>query len=264
MEKKIIELSASRVKKFKQCELSYYYCYVEKIKQEDTYYTVIGNFIHKVLENVVNEKNNEKDLKKLIKFSYNKTLEDKDKELSKIIEKITPEMKNEVKKWLDNYYKFETKNKKLDDALQAELAFQLPIEKNDYTILIRGFVDRIDCDKKNKTIEIIDYKTAKNYKYLDPFQLYLYSIPVQNVFPDYKVISGSYQLVRYDYDFLKYEIDEEKQKEALTECEEVVEKYIKLMEINNIEAWKKNRGPLCSWCTYKNKCQKLTEANDPW
>ncbi len=247
----MLKLSASSIGTYDKCNKKYYYTYINKpdIVKPDWSHLEAGKFCHRVLEllhlhlmsNVVPQTEYSKLMSKFFAEAS--------KEFNKDI--LRPDLP-EIKKMLSDYLKV-LKRDGLPEVIGVEIAFKFEIED----FVVKGFIDRIDRIGPGE-YRIVDYKTSKNPKYLDSFQLLLYAIAVKELYADAQKIWGSYVLLKHesttkDWEFTQKDID----------------KAIKTIldtggKIKADQLWKKKPTRLCDWCDFKSICLDKWTENDFW
>jgi len=256
-------LSPSSVKTYEQCPRKYYYNYIKKLPKKDFTHLHLGTFCHDILEQFhialpqTNLKCSHEDGNSCEKF-------DKDGKCvhiyRKLMNKIFPERKKilaekeniilqkeqlmdaqkMVKNYIDNL-DIETVN----GVLYNERRFMFPLTDK---YMANGIMDRIDM--RDGVYYLVDYKTNKNAKYMEPFQLYVYGLALDtydDIDGDTSTIHALYKMLRLDrelsYKVTQYEKDECKRK--------LIEYGDKITED---QKWIMKAGPLCNWCDFKEIC----------
>ena len=156
-------------------------------------------------------------------------------------------MKEEGKTMLTNYYQtFHPPQMKIIDL---EKPFKIKINKNIY---LKGQIDRVDFNKKNKQIEIIDYKTGKTIdekKMKKNLQLSIYALAVHNR----ALYHYNLTQIKLTFYFLKEnkKISQTVNQEQVKETKEKIVNFINKINQNNFIA---NPGPWCDFCPFKIIC----------
>jgi putative RecB family exonuclease len=114
-------------------------------------------------------------------------------------------------------------------------------------ILLRGYIDRIDITDDG-IFKIVDYKTTKNVKYLDAFQLLVYGLWLKKQYPEIDRFKASYVLLRHGSKTKDYEFNIEDLKKA----EKDIIGYAN--KIKSEDQWTTIPTALCNWCDFKNIC----------
>lgn len=235
----IIKLSASAVKSYDQCPRKYFYNYIERAPTKQWDHFDVGNLCHKTLEIFHYDymKNGAKgrSLKKMMSQAFEKARE----EFKHMRASLIKESKELIQVYLDRIRKDGIPN-----VQGVETYFNINISEN---IIVRGYLDRLDILKDGR-YEIIDYKTVKNPKYLDEFQLLVYGIWLNKDKPSISEFKGSYVLLRHDadkksYDFNKDDVDKAKKK--LIQYADT---------IRNENTWSPIPSILCNWCDFESLC----------
>lgn len=248
-----LRLSVSKTKCFEQCKKQYEFSYILKFPKKERDYHILGKFCHKVLEDFHLEYLNGS------KISYNIVMSKAFKAaLIEYKDGITPEMKKECWKLIDQYLRIITedkKNKLSANVIACEKNFQILIHDN---VILNGMIDRIQIDHDD-IIHVADYKTTKNKKYLkdDWFQLltYAYVLLLEN--PDLKKIRASYILLRHDFEYLTKEFYPD-------EILKIKEKYISYADkIKQEKDFEPNPTYMCRYCDYSDICVEGKKMLDP-
>ena len=159
---------------------------------------------------------------------------------------MLPQQLEEAKIMLQEYL-FALEKNGMPNVLAIEDGFNLIIDK----YVLRGFIDRIDVDKDG-LFHIVDYKTTKNEKYLDDFQLLIYGLALKNKYPDMDRFRGSYILLKKGSKYMTNEYNIE----DIRKCEKKIIEYGNSIE--NEKIWRKNPSPLCNYCDFYEPCQGIS------
>lgn len=236
----IIKLSASAVKTYDQCPRKYYYTYIDKQPKKQWAHFDLGNLCHKALEvfheiYVQEGLAKRRSLAKLMGHSF------------KVARRDFPNMDNdlvaEAKELLMGYLN-RVKKDGMPFVKGVETAFDFYIRED---IRVRGFLDRLDIEKDGR-FHIVDYKTTKNPKYLDEFQLLVYGLWLKENNPEVDSFKGSYLLLRHDSKLKEYEFN-------ASDIDRVQKDLISYAErIRNEDEWTPVPTMLCNWCDFKEVC----------
>lgn len=241
----ILTLSPSRIKTYQQCPRKYYYNYVAKLPRKDWAHFQLGTFVHGALEYFHAEYRNDSgqlNLKGMMKEAFKMQREKTKKE--NIDTDLPSEILLEARDLLSEYLKRMETIGIGSEILSLEEDFNLPINEK---FSVQGIVDRIDRDRDG-IMHIKDYKTTKNIKYMEPFQLQVYGIHLTQRYPDIDRFRGSYIMLRHGGKHISYDFnaeDVQKQRQA------VLDYAIKITEE---ERWIMKPGPLCNWCDFNDPC----------
>lgn len=244
---KLAKFSASSTKTYETCPRKYYYTYIDKLPKKSWPHLMMGTFSHNVLEEFHKTWNLNKNLN-LVDLMKNCFINAR--------EKIALNNDNlaECKDFLQSYL-----NLVLTEGMPNVIGIELPFEINiDDKYIIRGFIDRLDIDKDG-IFNIVDYKTSKNEKYLDTYQLLIYGMAILNKFPNLTSFRGTYILLRHDCRKLKYNFN----LNDIEKCKKKFTDYVEL--ISNDKYWHKQPSPLCKWCDFETTCfanEKQSENSD--
>ena len=235
----IIKLSASSVKTYEQCPRKYYFNYIEKAPKKEWEHFDLGNLCHHTLEtfhdHFIIEKYNKKQAAKIMGEAFAKARLE--------YPKLTDELVAEAKQMMTDYLKMISSNG-MPKVKSCEQDFDFKIADS---IMVRGYIDRIDIVKDDK-FRIMDYKTTKNAQYLDPFQLLVYGIWLKKTYPDVKDFIGAYVLLRHQSKLKEYSFN-------LIDIEAAEKKLIDYANTIRAEnAWITIPSKLCNFCDFKDIC----------
>jgi DNA helicase-2/ATP-dependent DNA helicase PcrA len=233
----MIKISASSVKTFQQCPRKYKYNYLDHLPKKTFDHLILGNLCHKVLEIFHRQYIQEP----IPKTKYGKLMGSAFEEARKEFD-TTKKIEDEAFVLLKDYLATLSKSP-IPKVKDVEVPFEFNL---DDTVIIRGFIDRIDLI--GERFRIVDYKTTKNVKYLEPFQLNLYGLWLHKEYPNLKDFDASYVLLRHksktkDYTFNLKDLDRI-HKELLAYAN----------KIKNEVAWNTNPSPLCRFCDFYEVC----------
>jgi RecB family exonuclease len=245
-DKDIIELilSASRVKTYQQCARKYYYNYIEKLPRKDWLHFDLGTLVHGVLEYFhadfrTDSKRSALNLKKTMKEAFKKQRETMEKE-----KPLDHGILLEARDLLSEYLKRMESEGIGSEIIALEDNFRIDLSEK---FGVQGYVDRIDRDQDG-VLHIKDYKTNKNRKYMEPFQLKTYGIYLLDKFPETEKFRGSYVMMRFGGMLISYDFNKE----------DVIKIQKKLIEyaqyISEEERWLAKPSRLCDWCDFKSPC----------
>jgi DNA helicase-2/ATP-dependent DNA helicase PcrA len=180
----LVDFSYSRLDTYGMCPSKYFYSYIQKEPRTSNSAALLGNIVHSVLEECVDQKK-ELDLGQLhLEYEKQKSNYDPDSNIPNELINVGSEILTE----------FYDKHSEEDFSIyEKELGFRFVIG----TYVINGYIDRIDL-YDDETINIIDYKTGKwevaqkNIK--DNLQLGIYAIAMSLLFPDKKIRAELYYL----------------------------------------------------------------------
>jgi len=237
----LIKLSASRAKTFEQCPRKYYYLYLEQLPKKEWDHLELGTYVHAALETFHRSirDGSKEPLRKLMGAAVGdafKRMTDKGRSLP-------DEQLREAKVMLSDYL-VRIEEKGLPDVLEVEFPFTIPL--NDMYDLT-GVIDRIDRDLDG-TLHIVDYKTSKSAKYMEPFQLNTYGLLLESKYPGIKRFRASYIMLKLGCQPLSYEFTSD----DIEKCRAKLIKYAD--RITSEERWLAKPGRLCDWCDFKDVC----------
>lgn len=238
----IIKLSASSMKTFDQCPKKYFYTYIERVPRKQWDHFDLGNLCHKTLEIFhsvyMEDAENNENLTNLMGYAFSKAREE--------FKEVGVDIITEAKKLVQGYLDL-VNTKGMPNVKGVETSFNFNLSED---IMVRGFLDRIDL-MNDDMYHIVDYKTTKNEKYLEPFQLLVYGLWLQKEHPEVDNFKASYILLRHDsklksYDFNKYDVEKAKEK--------ILDFASKIKTAESQEQWIPIPTPLCNWCDFKDIC----------
>lgn len=194
MVKNKVELySYSKISGFHNCSWSWYLNYIKKKESKQNIYGLLGSVIHECYENITKGEMTPNEAIKIFDDAYNKAIN----------EGYTFPTENSGKKYYkDIIHSFETFEGFKDCELKQELYF----EKEVSDLLFRGYIDLVIINHKDKTIQILDWKSSSKFSKKDlesskVFQLILYSLVIKDVlsdeYKDYKVINPVFYMLKY-------------------------------------------------------------------
>ena len=141
--------SISRINNFNTCKRGYYYTYIDKKKQKDGVYSLLGSAAHEDLEHLYDGSTEE-----LERSSF-------DTEWLKAelfgINFPSEKIKENYKKDMDEHYKI---YKKMQGEFISELGFILKLDELHY---LTGYIDLLKLREDGK-VEIYDFKTSAMFK----------------------------------------------------------------------------------------------------
>jgi putative RecB family exonuclease len=238
----ILKLSASSMKTYDQCPKKYFYNYIAKEERKQWAHFDLGNLCHRALEIFhqiyMEEGTDKRTLSKIMSHSF--------AEARKEFEDVSGNILVEAKALVQDYLKSVSRNG-MPLVKGVETSFNFNLEED---ILIRGFLDRVDILKDGR-FHIVDYKTTKNTKYLEPFQLLIYGMWLQREYPHVENFKASYILLRHGSKLKSYDFNSE----DIIKCKKKIIKYANSINTSmNEDVWAPIPGPLCNWCDFQKIC----------
>lgn len=258
MECKELKVSVSKVKTFAQCRRRYYYQYVLKLPTSKNQYNALGSMVHLLLEKM---------FKKWIASKYTTPLpfllreawfesQESDEAKEAIKFGVMDAAKGYAKQYCIHY-----SEKEISRPVECEPKFVLPIQIGPgFRIKITGFIDRIDKLGPRK-YAIYDYKTNKNSKYLDDFQLGIYVAAC---------LAGPYAGCFFEAAYILLKLNNEKKYAIdINDCyrkqvDKMVDYAIKIEEAETRQIFPPTPGPLCDFCDFKQQCMQDTGGAGSW
>lgn len=183
--------SFSKLNTFHNCPYEWRLSYIEHKKGRDSVYGVLGGKIHECFEAI---------------FKGEMTIEEAKEEWKsefELCEMLGMEFPTEKSK--DKYYKsimhcLEHYEAYPDNYIyKTEMHFKFELVEG---IMMQGFIDLVQIDKENKTMRVIDYKTSSKFTKKElisekVMQLILYSMYLEDTYPDYKILNPQFQMLKY-------------------------------------------------------------------
>jgi len=238
---KLLKLSASRSKTFEQCKRKYYFQYISHLPTLSWEHFDLGTYTHITLELFHRSVKEEPEtpIKKLMSAAssaaYQRMILDN--------KTLTDELLRNAKAMLSDYLSHIARDG-MPDVMEVEFPFTISLnDKYDLT----GVIDRIDRDKDGM-LHIMDYKTSKNAKYMEPFQLNTYGLYLLEKFPEVTRFRASYIMLKLGCQPLDYEFTVE----DVHKCREKLINYAD--RITSEERWRAKPSKLCDWCDFKEVC----------
>lgn len=240
-------LSPSSIGTFKQCPLKFKYSKIDLLKDEPSSASLLGNFVHDVLEELYKHEPDERTTQ-LAKILASQLWEDKWAET--VVPFINNPAETKLFRWnawwcIENLWKIEDPQKIFPSGLEQELNGEIAGVK------IKGFIDRFSPIDDGFIIS--DYKTGKKPK---PkwesdkfFQLLVYAYLLEPL--------GFGKAKELELIYLK---DESKLTKTVTEkdlglVEEEVLQTKKQIDIRCEKGeFEPQKSILCGWCSYKPIC----------
>jgi putative RecB family exonuclease len=240
-------LSPSSIGTFQQCPLKFKYAKIDKLVDPPTEATVLGNFVHDVLEDLYNLPPEERTLdvaKSLMRAQWDSSWGEEAKSVS-----LTGNMREfQWRAWwcVEGCFKLENPQVLKPSGLEEKVEGFIGDQK------ILGFIDRWSMKDDGKII-ISDYKTGKvpspKYSKDKFFQLLLYSVllsPIKGAEVEELELLYVAHAKR-----LTLKVEPEKL-EATKETVTKVSNGIRIRcESGNFEP---QQSKLCNWCNYKSFC----------
>ncbi len=238
----MLKLSASSMGTYDKCPKKYHYTYIEKpkIEEKEWIHLEFGSCAHKVLElfhlDLIQNIHTPEEYPIIMRKSFQKALEEFN---AKLLQPELPYLREILQDYLD-YIKY--------FGLPQVISTEKPFNYSVGDFLVRGIIDRIDRVNPGE-YHVVDYKTSKSDKYLTDFQLILYALAVQKMYPDAKVIHGSYCMLKHKSKLKKWTFSED----DYVKTQETVLRLGTSISLDQV--WYKKPTFLCDWCDYKSICQ---------
>lgn len=240
-------LSPSSIFTFLQCPLKYKYGRIDGMKEDPTEATILGNFVHDVLENLYNEVPEKRtiDLAK----SFARSLWDSKWQTEAkqwVSDKDLPMMRWKAWWCVENLWKLENPQ----DVSPSGCETQLDVDISG--VRLKGFIDRWSKADNGK-ITITDYKSGKTptAKYQEDkyTQLIIYALAIEAL--EYGEVEVIELLFLKGPDRLRRDInalDRERVTELIVNVRGGIDERCK----SGVFETKPSR--LCDWCSFKSIC----------
>lgn len=188
---KQITWSYSKLSSYHNCVYGWYLSYIRHQKGEPNVYGILGGCIHNCLEQIFKGKMDIEEAKRqwIEEFEMCELLDYKFP-----TEKSKENYRNSMLHCLQNWEEYPSDYKYL---MELHFVFE-PIED----VRLQGYIDLVQIDKENKTMRVIDYKTSSKFSKKDlesekVFQLILYSMYLEEAYPDYKILNPCFEMLKY-------------------------------------------------------------------
>ena len=253
---KNIKLSATRIGAFLSCKQKYWFNYMDKLPRLSNPSFKLGLAVHESLELagqiwLEKEKFSKGDIEKILKkydeISIREGMEDY---------AIHEEGKNLVRKRLNSFL---TGQKII--GLEIKFGFWGKDAGHDVTsdlgVPLIGAIDKVE-EYDDDTVLIIDYKTSKTaptaVQMKSDIQLSLYDLVARKLFPQYKRVVLSLDLLKSDV-LYTYRTDEQR-----AEFERYLKTvYDQMLALKKEDAYA-SLNMFCPWCDYKDYCTTYQKA----
>lgn len=242
-------LSPSSIAVFQQCPLRFKYSKIDGIREPDTEATIMGNFVHEVLEMLFRMEPADRTVesaKTVASALWNEG--DWKSSVSHVIGTDENRLREfRWKSWwcLENYFKIEDPQSVQPDGIEHEV--------NDLIdgVKIKGFVDRWSSSETGITVS--DYKTGKTPapKYRkDKFtQLLIYAILLEQ---ETGVPAEKVELLYLKEG--KVLASEVKQEDVSQVKSTIVKVHSDMMKRCEAGKFEYKTSTLCGWCSFKTMC----------
>lgn len=226
--------SFSKLSCYGNCPKNYYLTYIEPVERSQNIYGMAGGDAHEIVQAL--------EIGKITNKEAVKEWQSKMNMYDFFGEDNFPTVKSK-----ENYITDVTayfRNFKPLPINGREVLIEKEFEVEIEGIIIRGFIDLTLIDHDKKEIEVIDYKTSSKSGFTSKnlikkcYQLILYSLALQKLYPDYKIVKCA-------FDMLKYGVDSngkvKERKDIKLEKESEYERYFIKIPFNqeNIDLFKK-------------------------
>jgi len=217
--------SVSKIKSYDMCKLKYKLNYIDKIwpEEEPTDDIIFGRLVHKAAEIYEPEKDNKKEIVKIVRDF--------------------PKLGKDYKRLIGSTYKSVIEFlKRHTNPAEKELHLNYAFEN----FTITGYVDRLIDNEKTYTC--VDYKTSKNATLKwHIFQLKFYNLLISK---KYNINPSKIKMMLY---FPRPDQEEKKlfSKKEIDLFEE--ELKAKVVEIESNTNWEPEPGYHCKWCPFFEK-----------
>jgi putative RecB family exonuclease len=240
-------LSPSSINTFLQCPLKFKFSKIDGLVEPPTEATLMGNFVHSVLEDLYALEPAERTLqaaKQLMRKQWDEVYGEQ------VAEIVSPNKLNQFRwnSWfcVENLWKMEDPPSVHLDGIEFELNNSLQ------GVQMKGFIDRFNFDEDGDIV-VSDYKTGKvprkeweNDKF---FQLYIYAALLRE--------AGVGEVKKLQLMYLKAAKMLEKtveQNELESAIETVVNVRRSIEKACETESFDYNKSILCNWCYFKPQC----------
>lgn len=228
------KFSFSKLSCYGNCPKNYYLTYIESVERSQNIYGMAGGDAHEIVQAL-----------EIGKISNKEAVTEWESKMN--MYDFFGEAKFPTIKSKENYIADVTayfRNFKPLPINGREVLIEKEFEVEIEGIIIRGFIDLTLIDHDKKEIEVIDYKTSSKSGFTSKslvkkcYQLILYSLALQKLYPDYKIVKCAFDMLKYGTDS-KGKVKE--RKNIKLEKESEYERYFIEIPFNqeNIDLFKK-------------------------
>ena len=250
-------VSPSSLATYTQCPLKYKYSRVNKLSEPPTQATLLGNFVHDVLESfyglLAPDERTYASLRSLSTSTW------ADGDWATRLMGIVPEKESQNFRWsawwcLENIFKVENPNSITVSGVETELDAKIGDAR------VKGFIDRWFVD--NGSIKISDYKTGKTprHPYVEDkfLQLLIYASLLSQTAPE-PISTVELIYLKDGKKFVK-----SVGPEAMSSVFDAVTKtYDSIVKSFNDNDWPARPTKLCYWCYFKDTvCEYWRKENN--
>ena len=242
---KLLRLSVSKVKTFKDCAAKYRYTYIEKLPRKEWDFHVFGTYCHEILEKFHQEKldGNGASNSNLMKIATDHSLEIYGNKLDL---NQRAESEDIIKQYMTRLEEH-CENDTTPEVLSVEKSFYIYI---DGKVLLNGFIDKVQRDH-DVILHVADYKTTKNKKYVknDFMQLKTYAYVMCLEDPTIEVVRTSYVMLRHNCTLIEKEFS----RKDIMRMEGVFLDYADKIGEENL--YRPTPNSLCAFCDHITSCK---------
>lgn len=228
------KFSFSKLSCYGNCPKNYYLTYIKSVERSQNIYGLAGGDAHEIVQSLeIGEITNKEAIKEWqSKMNMYEFFGEDNFPTAKSKENYI----TDVTAYFKNFKPLPISGREV----LIEKEFEVEIEG----IIIRGFIDLTLIDHDKKEIEVIDYKTSSKSGFTSKnlvkkcYQLILYSLALQKLYPDYKIVKCAFDMLKYGVDS-KGKVKE--RKDIKLEKESEYERYFIEIPFNqeNIDLFKK-------------------------
>jgi putative RecB family exonuclease len=253
--KKVVKLSATRISSFLRCKLKYWFQYHQRLPKVSNPSFKLGLAVHESLELagkiwLEKEKFTKTDIKKILEHYDKVSVREGIDDMS-----IHIEGKELVKNRLNSFLSG-TKLLGLETKFGFNDKNSIDIKTKD-DVPLMGAIDKVE-EIDEDTLLIVDYKTSKTAPTPDQLrtdvQLSIYDLVSQKLWPGYKRIILSLDLLKSDIVYTYRTADER------AEFEDYLKVIHEEMSSFTKKQAKADLNIFCPWCDYKDYCETYEKA----
>lgn len=247
-----MRLSHSKISRFEQCPLAYYYHYIQRLKNKRGLALLFGSAVHEVLEHLV----------RYHKDNNHTCMPDLDRALALWDEyfadgglsgaTVYQEGVDIITDWCKSYG-FMNWSRVLD----VERAFAMKVG----TFEVIGYIDRID-KIDDETVGIVDYKTNRRLftrtDLDESLQLTIYAAAVQEIYPWAKTIRLKFDMLRHGVS--QYTDRDQRQIDSAKRYIKNIGSRIAALKNDENATWPATLNANCNWCDHKSNCSEYAKA----
>ena len=237
-----VKLSPLRVRVFDSCRLRYRYQYVDRIRSRLRIADTAGSLVHRVLSDFYSKLTKPQRTAEKLLYLFDEGWEDLSPRYRQMagVDRLRSESAAQLERFAREQ-DLQANPFKVEAYFEAELA---------PSIVLFGRMDRVD-EEPDRALHIIDYKTGSQPDEIDPGQLWLYAILVEENLQR-PVSKGSFWFLE---DGRTWTMDLPQQEKTRVR-EQILATVEEMQTVTDFPA---TLGPHCGHCPYLHACEHRPE-----